>query len=119
MCHPSVYERTPFSAEELQQSFYSNYFKAHGVKFQFVVFPNDIIRSIFGCSKWHNDNGVLNMSGLCTYLMNILTPMISIIFSVIYPAFYGDAIYQVTPTIIFRHTNPDHSEQLVDISMSC
>ena len=119
MCRPTPDESSPFSAEELQRSFYSNYFKAHGVKFQVVVFPDGMIGSIFGCSIRHNDNGVLNMSGLCTYLMNILTPMISSVTSVIYPALYGDAIYQVTPTIIRRHTNPDHFEQLIDIRMSC
>ena len=97
MCRPSADKSITFSPEALQRILYSNYFKAHRVKFQVLVFLYGMISSIFGCSIWHNNNGILNMSDICSYLMNIITPMISMISSLIFTALYGDDIY--VPTI--------------------
>ena len=105
-CRPGVDTRLPL-VWDLQRTFFSNYFKEHGLKFQVVAFPDGMIGSIFGCSIRHNDNGVLNMSGLNDYLQDILEPMGD---TFVYPAIYCDAIYQLAETIINRYANPNGLE---------
>ena len=74
-----------------------------------------MIGSIFGCSICHNDNGVLNMSRLNRYLLEILRTFGD---THIYPALYCDAIYQLINTIINRYSNPNGREQVVNFSMA-
>ena len=54
-----------------------------------VVLPDGMIGSIFGYSICHNDNGVLNISGLDRYLLEILQTFGE---TCIYPALYCDEI---------------------------
>ena len=70
------YESAPrrVGAHLLQKSFYSGYFKEHGIKYQNLLLPNGLYGSVWGASTSYNDMGILNMSGLIDYLYNILTP---------------------------------------------
>ena len=54
------------------------------------------------------------MSNLSDYLMSILT----IMENNVYPALYGDAIYQLTPTIIRRYPNANEREFLINKRMA-
>ncbi len=51
--------------------------------------PNGLNGAVFGSRLSDNDNGVLNMSGLSDYLIQILDPLPTI---GLYPSIYGDAI---------------------------
>ena len=54
--------------DDIQHSFYSGYFAGHGLKVQVLFLPNGMIGSIFVASWRVSDSGLLNMSGLDTYL---------------------------------------------------
>ena len=58
-------------AFEMQREFYSRYFRAHGIKYLTVHLPNGLTGAVFGSRLSDNDNGVLNMSGLSDYLVQI------------------------------------------------
>ena len=74
------------NAHNIQAAFYSGYMKGHGLKYQTILLPNGMWGSVYGSSLRHNDKGVLNMSGLVDYLMEILPP----IENVGLPGLYGD-----------------------------
>ena len=113
-CRPSVDTRLPL-VWDLKRTFFSNYFKDHGLKFQVVALPDGMIGSFFGCSIQHNTNGVLNMSSLNDYLQDILEPMGD---TFVYPPLYCNAIYQLVETIINRYTNPNGIEQIINFKMA-
>ena len=48
----------------------------------------------------HNDNGMLNMSGLNSYLISLLRELVLI--NDQFPALYGDGIFQILATILPR-----------------
>ena len=58
--------------QDIQRSFYSGYFRAHGLKAQVVYLPIGIIGSVFIDSIREHDNGMQNISGLNDYLMELL-----------------------------------------------
>jgi hypothetical protein len=58
--------------------------------------------SVFGASWNRNDNGILNLSGLASYLVLILSKIPGTNF---FPALYGDAIF-VALFILFNLSLP-------------
>ena len=54
--------------DDVQISFYSGYFGHHGLKIGAVTFPNGMFGSVFIGALRVSDAGLLNMSGLDTYL---------------------------------------------------
>ena len=105
-------------ARVIQAAFYNGYYKAHGVKYQTVIFPHGIWGSVFGASLRHNDKGMLNMSGIVEYLRDLLQPIPNI---GEYPGLYGDDIFPEMHDVIFRKIrNPQTDEEHVfNKRMSC
>ena len=88
---------------DIQRSFYSGYFRDHGLKVQVVYLPNGFIGSVWIGSLAHNDQGMQNFSGLNDYLITLLqTQRLSN--GLYLPALYADGIFRPLPTIIPRHT---------------
>jgi hypothetical protein len=83
-------------AYELQREFYSRYFRAHGIKYLSVLLPNGLTGAVFGASLSTNDNGMINLSGISDYLLQLLNPMHS---HGLFPSLFGDSIMQLTPVI--------------------
>jgi hypothetical protein len=83
-------------AYELQREFYSRYFRAHGIKYLSVLLPNGLTGAVFGASLSTNDNGMINLSGISDYLLQLLNPMHS---HGLFPTLFGDSIMQLTPVI--------------------
>ena len=57
--------------DDAQRAFYSGYFAAHGIKVQAITLPNGLIGSIYLGSLRVNDSGLLNMSNLNSYLVDL------------------------------------------------
>ena len=96
----------------------SGYFKAHGLKAQIVFLPNGMIGSAYIESLRHNDNGILNMSGLSDYIHNLIGH-IRLPVHGLCPYLYTDAIYQLTPNITPRMRNPTNDNGIrMNIRMS-
>jgi hypothetical protein len=94
-------------AQQIQRAFYSGYYKAHGLKYQTLLLPNGLWGSAFGASISHNDNGILNMSGLGQHLEEIL-PMNGDGYQ---PTVIGDSIYpRSRPTIWTTRVSPDAND---------
>jgi hypothetical protein len=91
-------------AFEMQREFYSRYFRAHGIKCLSIHLPNGLNGAVFGSRLSDNDNALLNLSGVSSYLMQILAPIPEI---GLYPSIYGDSIMPLTPTIQGYIHNPD------------
>jgi len=89
-------------AYQLQRAFYSGYFRAHGLKYQTVLLPSGMWGSVWGASMAHNDNGILNQSGLVPYLEDILTTNED----GYYPTLIGDAIYPQDRTVLWTTKVP-------------
>lgn len=62
--------------------------------------------SVWACSMKHNDLGVLNMSGLAEYLIDILPDVDSSIGGKINMAVYGDSIFRPSMTILGKIIDP-------------
>ncbi len=60
-------------ANNIQRAFYSGYLHCHGLNVPVVFLLIGIVGSIFITEIRHNDNGVLNMSGLNDYLCWLLS----------------------------------------------
>ena len=87
----------------LTSSFFnSRYYRAHGLKSQVVLLPNGMIGSVFVASMRHNDNGILNLSGLNEYLIRILPRMNSGPGPTWFPALWGDGIFHALETVLGR-----------------
>ena len=56
---------------DVQRFFYSGYFGHHGLKIQAVTLPNGMFSSVFIDTLHVSDAGLLNMSGLDTYLSSL------------------------------------------------
>ena len=94
----------------------SGYFRGHGLKSQVVLFPNGMIGSVFVAALRHNDNGMVNLSGLSQYLHSLLTP--HVLQSGHLPCAYGDGIFSLLPTIIPRYKRPNEEERRRNMRMS-
>ena len=57
--------------DNVQRSFYSEYFADHGFKVQALTLLNGMFGSIYLASLRVSDTGLLNMSGLDNYLSNL------------------------------------------------
>ena len=83
-------------------------------KCQVVLLLDGMISSLFLSSIRHNDNGLVNLSGLNEYLTTILAP----IHQYVFPALYCDAIYGLLPTLVRRYQNPTPQQRIVNRRMS-
>jgi hypothetical protein len=77
-----------------------------------------MIGSIYICSLRHNDNGVLNLSGLNDYLMQLLTPLYWNSTLPVYPAVYGDAIFTSLATVTKPYPSPNLEQRIINTRMS-
>jgi hypothetical protein len=104
---------------DLQRAFYSGYFRKHGLKCQIVFLPNGMIGSVFIAALAHNDRGMVNLSGINEYLVALLDGIFVPPDFQMYPAIYGDGIYQVLLCIISRFTgNLSAAEKALNIRMA-
>ena len=94
----------------------SGYFRGHGLKTQVLLFPNGMVGSVFVAALRHNDNGMVNLSGLSQYLHSLLLPYA--LPSNLLPCAYGDGIFTLLPTIIPRFKRPNDAERRYNIRMS-
>lgn len=105
------------SPHDYQRSFYSGYYRAHGLKAQTIVFPNGLFGSVFITSIRHNDNGVLNMSGISDYLTRLLVrhpiPPVNYL-----PAVYCDGIFSPRACIVPRYVSPNPHQAMVNRLLS-
>ena len=92
--------------DDVQRSFYSGYFAGHGLKVQALTLPNGMIGSCYVGSWRQSDAGMLNMSGLDTYLSSILREFEMEMPGAMgqFPAVYGDGIFPQLSTIVARYS---------------
>ena len=77
-----------------------------------------MIGSAYIAALRHNDNGILNMSGLSDYIHNLIG-YIRLPVHGLCPSLYTDAIYQLTPNITPRIRNPGNdNDTRMNIRMS-
>lgn len=88
------------------------------MKAQVVLLPNGMIASIYICSLRHNDNGVLNLSGLNDYLVSLLDPLYQDGPINVYPALYGDGIFSTLAAVVKPYPNPNHEQKIVNTRFS-
>ena len=88
--------------DDIQRSFYSGYFAGHGMKVQALNLPNSMIGSVFVGAMRESDTGLLNMSGIDTYLSNLFQEFGSELPGANHhlPAVYGDEIFLQLSTIV-------------------
>ena len=60
-------------SDDIQRTFYSGYFGHHGLKIQALTLPNGMFGSIYVGALRVSDAGLLNMSGLDTYLSRLFS----------------------------------------------
>ncbi len=86
------------------------------MKVQALTLPNGMFGSIYVGSWRVSDSGLLNMSGLDSYLSNLFTECDMKIGESFdqFPACYGDGIFPQLATILARYTMADESEQRVN-----
>ena len=77
-----------------------------------------MIGSIFICSLRHNDNGVLNLSGLNEYLIQLLDPLYLNGNQSVYLAVYRDSIFTLVAAVTRLYLNPNHEQKFVNTRMS-
>ena len=102
--------------DNVQRSFYSGYFAGHGLKVQALTLPNGMIGSCYVGSWRQSEAGMLNMSGLDTYLGSILRELDIDMLGAMgqLPAVYGDGIFPQLPTIVARYTLGNELEARVN-----
>lgn len=100
---------------DFQHSFYSGYFREHGLKCQLVYLPNGLIGSVFITELRQNDQGTQNMSGLNNHLLRLLQGQF---IGGLPPALYCDGIFALLPCIIPRYTNPTFDQWLLNLRMA-
>jgi hypothetical protein len=106
--------------DDVQRAFYSGYFAGHGLKVQAVTLPNGLFGSIYVSSLRVSDAGILNMSGLNTYLCTLFNEfdMQLVHADNQYPALYGDGIFPQLSTIVARYSSPDYYEDVINSRMA-
>ena len=100
---------------DIQRSFYSGYFRRHGLKAQVVYLPIGIIGSVFITELRQNDNGVQNISGLNNYLIRLLR---GCLIDQLYPCLYCDGIFATLATILPRFNNPTPELHLLNMRLA-
>jgi hypothetical protein len=76
------------------------------MKSQIIALPNGMIGSTFFTSISQNDKGVVNISGIEEELERVLQNH-KMDDDTVYPAIYGDAIYELSTVIVKRGENDD------------
>ena len=78
--------------DDVQKSFYIGYFAGHGFKVQALTLPKGMFGSIYLTSLRVSDTGLLNMSGLDSYLSNLFQELNIRMVDAFdqFPALYGD-----------------------------
>ena len=106
--------------DDIQRSFYSEYFAGYGIKLQAVSLPNEIIGSIFLGSWRVSDSGLLNLSGLNSYLSSLFHENQIIINGTqpSYPVLYHDGVFPTLPTILPRYSNPTVNERRINTRLA-
>ena len=104
--------------EDVQRAFYSGYFAAHGIKVQVITLPNGMIGSIFLGSLRVSDSGLLNMSNLNGYLVDMFHENDISLSGDYCPCLYGDGIFPVLPTILPRYSSPNSDEARINTRLS-
>jgi len=102
--------------DDVQRSFYSAYFSGHGLKVQTLSLPNGMIGSVY-LGAWRvSDSGLLNMSGLDSYLVSLFTEFEMKLVGAYdqFPALYGDGIFPQLATIVARYGMPNENEGRVN-----
>ena len=102
--------------DDVQRAFYSHYFSGHGLKVQAVTLPNGMIGSVFVAAWRVSDSGLLNMSGLDTYLSRLMREFsmeLPAEFNQL-PALYGDGIFPQLCSIIARYSLANKNEVRVN-----
>jgi hypothetical protein len=97
---------------DIQRAFYSRYLRCHRVKAQVVYLPIGIIGSVFITELRQNDSGLLNISGLNDYLVDLLSENL---IGQLLPCLYCDGIFANLATILLRYTNPTLEERLLNL----
>ena len=118
-CRPgdSPRARDPLIEDDIQRSFYSGYFKSHGLKAQTVLFPDGMTASVFVTSMRASDNGILNMSRLADYLSEIF-PVIPGGLGYRF-ALWGDGTCQLLPCLLIGRVRGDPTVAQSAISRRC
>ncbi len=70
---------------------------------------------MFITKNWHNDSGVLNMSGLNNYLVGLLSGNLV---GRLLPCLYCDGIFANHATILPRYANPTPAERLLNLKLA-
>ena len=100
----SVRRRRGF-IDNIQRAFFSGYFHKHGLKAQVVFLPIGLIGSVYIAELRQNDTGVLNMSGLDSYLVRIFTRFNCLV----------GGIFPETNTVCPRHVRPNEDQGLQNL----
>ena len=107
------------NAHDLQRAFYSTYIKANGLKGQCVCIPNGMWANVWGSSMRHNDKGVLNMSGLTDFLIDLFAANNMQLPGGAFPSMYADTIYENTLVVTRRIEDPaNEMEDLLNLRMN-
>ncbi len=101
--------------ENIQRAFYSGYLRHHGLKAQVVYLPIGIVGSIFITELCHNDNGILNMSGLNDYVCWLLSG--HFIHDPLH-CLYCNGVFAIHPTILPRFVNPTPAQVYLNLKFS-
>ena len=109
----SVRRRRGF-IDNIQRAFFSGYFHKHGLKAQVVFLPIGLIGSVYIAELRQNDTGVLNMSGLDSYLVRIFTRFNCLVGG-LFPCVYCDGIFPETNTVCPRHVRPNEDQGLQNL----
>jgi hypothetical protein len=104
--------------DDVQRALYSGYFAAHGVKVQAITLPNGLIGSIYVGSLRVSDSGLLNVSNLNGYLVDLFNENSVILPGDVLSCVYGDGIFPVLPTILPRYSNLDTDESRINVRFS-
>jgi hypothetical protein len=73
-----IYLLSLFIHNQFIPYFLGRYLRGHGLKYQNLLIPNGMVAGLFGTSMSHNDIGVLNMSRLMRYLVDVFYPEYSL-----------------------------------------
>ena len=92
---------------ETQRAFYTRYGKKHGLKTQVVMLPNGMVGHAAIHSIAQNDRGMVNLTGIEEYLRDIFQDQ-RLGNALLYPALFGDKIYQASEVIIMNDDNQDN-----------
>jgi hypothetical protein len=101
--------------DDIQRAFISGYFRCHGLKAQVVFLPIGLIGCVYISELRQNDTGVLNMSGLDSYLQSIFRHGVGFLIGGLFPCLYCDGIFPPKNIILPRYVNPLEDQGLQNL----